>query len=954
MIKTNTFGNNYGLPEESPSMSSDGSDYEERFAQELFNSLPLGVVYQNPDGMIIRANPAAERIFGLTLDQMQGLTSMDPRWRAIREDGSNFPGEEHPISVALHTGVKVENYIHGIFNPVKNRFVWLRVTAIPLFRDGEKSPFQAYAIIEDITEQRKANENFRMLFREMLEGFAVHEIIVDTANRPVDYRFIDVNPAFERMTGLRGADIIGRTVREVISETEPVWIERYGNVALTGIPIEFEQYSHGLDKYFKVSAFRPALNQFACIFTDITDRIKNEEKLQNAVSSSEKHVRETRCLYAAARAIMENNAFDSTARVIFDACCEATGAKSGYIALLNQDGTENEVLFLEAGNLPCSVDPSLPMPIRGLRAIAYETGLPVFENDFMHSEHVRFMPKGHVILTNILFAPLNVDGKVIGVMGLANRPEDFTDDIARIAAIFADLAAIAFKRTRAEEALCESRESYRALVEGLPDIVMQFDSEYRYLYVSENVSSVVDFTAEQFIGKTHRELGFSEEQCNFFEDAISEVFKTGRPNEREFTFEGKHGPIVFNWRLLPIFDAQKNVISVLSVSRNITELKRLQAELVKTQKLESLGILAGGIAHDFNNLLGGIFGYIDMAMEGMHNGPDAPYLAKALGAIESAKGLTRQLLTFAKGGEPAKKPGKLIPFIREAAEFALSGSIVDCTFNLPDDLWTCEFDKDQIGQVIGNIVINAQQAMPTGGAVIISAYNAELPKNEAAVLAAGKYVVIKIEDHGIGIPSDLLSRIFDPFFTTKPKGRGLGLATCYSIIKKHGGAIDVASTVGTGTAFTIYLPAVPNAFASAGTLHFSKHRGSGTILIMDDEEVLLEIMKRMLVTFGYSVVCTKNSNETLEYIAAARERGELPVAMIFDLTIPGGQGGKETAAEIRKIDTKTPIFVASGYADNPVMANPTAWGFTASICKPFLKNDLAELLERHMVKKLEN
>ena len=246
--------------------------------RRLFENMTQGVIYQAANDEIISANPAAQRILGLTLDQLLGKTSLDPRWKSVRHDGSDLPGEEHPSMVALRTGKPVERYIMGVIKQPENAYTWISVTAVPIFHLGETTPFQVYVTFDDITEQRQAEQNYRTLFQEMLDGFALHEIICDCEGRPVDYRFLAVNPAFEKMTGLKAADVIGRTVLEILPSTESCWIETYGRVALTGDSIHFENYSSDFQKHFEISAFRPAPNQFAYSFADITDRKKAEQE----------------------------------------------------------------------------------------------------------------------------------------------------------------------------------------------------------------------------------------------------------------------------------------------------------------------------------------------------------------------------------------------------------------------------------------------------------------------------------------------------------------------------------------------------------------------------------------------------------------------------------------------------------------------------------------------------
>ncbi len=258
---------------------------EEEF-RALFETLPLGVVYHEADGSIISANPAAGRILGLSLDRILGKTTMDPRWKMIREDGSTVAGTHHPAMIALRTGHKEGPVVRGVFHPGKNAHIWLSITAMPLFKPGGITPSQVYATFEDITEKRQAEQDFQALFREMFNGFSLHEIICDEKGTPVDYRYLAVNPAFERITGLKAEQVVGKTVLEIMPDTEKFWIEAFGEVALTGNSAKFEKYSSQLGKRFQVTAFRPARNQFACVFAEVMDGEESGKAEQPAAQAT--------------------------------------------------------------------------------------------------------------------------------------------------------------------------------------------------------------------------------------------------------------------------------------------------------------------------------------------------------------------------------------------------------------------------------------------------------------------------------------------------------------------------------------------------------------------------------------------------------------------------------------------------------------------------------------------
>jgi signal transduction histidine kinase len=382
--------------------------------------------------------------------------------------------------------------------------------------------------------------------------------------------------------------------------------------------------------------------------------------------------------------------------------------------------------------------------------------------------------------------------------------------------------------------------------------------------------------------------------------------------------------------------------------RDITERKRVEEELLKAQKLESLGVLAGGIAHDFNNLLTGIMGNVSLAkMYVDPTGKAYPRLGEAEKACSQTKGLTQQLLTFAKGGSPIKKVDSMTRIIMDSAGFVLRGSNVRCTFSLPEDLWDVEVDGGQMSQVINNLIINADQAMPDGGIITVHAENVTLGHDENLPLPEGKYVHISIRDQGIGIPGENLSKIFDPYFTTKKKGSGLGLAGVYSILMKHNGHVGVESKPGSETTFHIYLPATEKRFVEENSLPEQGEpcKGKGRILIVDDEKVVRQTAREILEHLGYQADVCEDGTAALNLYREARESG-IPYAFVFmDLTIPGGMGGKVTMKKLLEIDPDVKGVVTSGYSNDPILAHYREYGFCGVIVKPFTVDEIIAALE---------
>ncbi len=402
---------------------------------------------------------------------------------------------------------------------------------------------------------------------------------------------------------------------------------------------------------------------------------------------------------------------------------------------------------------------------------------------------------------------------------------------------------------------------------------------------------------------------------------------------------------VVEGRCAPIHDSQGLPSGTVLVLRDITQRARLEGELLRASKLESVGVLAGGIAHDFNNLLTVIMGNLTLALLDPKVAAIAGnWLREAERGALRARDLTGQLLTFAKGGEPVRQSVRLPEIVREAAEFALHGSSVRCDFQEGPGLWPADVDQGQIGQVVQNLVLNAVQAMPEGGIVRIAMQNEYLEADAVRVVKPGNYLRLTIADAGLGIRPEDLSRIFDPYFTTKKTGNGLGLATVYSIIRKHEGHVEVESEMGRGTTFRIWLPAAAEIHPVGRQEAPVSEPVSGRVLFMDDEEAICEMAHVLLGRLGYEVVTVTDGEAVLQaYVEARLEQRPFDVVMM-DLTVPGGMGGREAMQELLKLDPDVRGIVLSGYSSDPVMADHQDYGFRARVAKPYRVQDLAKVL----------
>ena len=497
------------------------------------------------------------------------------------------------------------------------------------------------------------------------------------------------------------------------------------------------------------------------------------------------------------------------------------------------------------------------------------------------------------------------------------------------------------ERRQMLESLRESERRYRILFEKSPLAMVSFDTTGTIVDCNEKFIDMMGSSREKLIGFSSATKSSPEMRrtiatalsgrTTYYEDAYVSV--TGGKSSY---LRGFFSPVT----------PGRTPTEVIAILEDITERKRDEEERQKLEKLSSLGVLAGGIAHDFNNILTGIMGnisFVEKLLDDDHHGRQP--LREAVAAAKKAGELARRLLTFAKGGEPDRKVLHLDPLLHDAVSLSLGGAKVRAAINLPPDLRAVRADAGQLGQVINNLIINACQAMPDGGVLTISGGNERLAEGNLPGLAVGDYVRLEFHDQGCGIPQEHLAKIFDPYFSTKAGGTGLGLAAAYSIVKRHQGSIEARSQVGQGATFILHLPAEggetplrDGATAAAGAV------AGGRILVMDDDRMIRDLTTAMLRHLGYEVTCCGDGEEAIALYQEAASQGSPFRAVILDLTIPGGMGGKEAAQRLLALDLKAWLIVSSGYSNDPIMADHRAFGFRAAIAKPYTMEEFQAVL----------
>ena len=785
--------------------------------------------------------------------------------------------------------------------------------------------------------------------------------LLDLDDQDVPGKIIYTNDAACRIHGYTREEMIGRSINELDKEDEARKSDSRLDKLRSGEVLTFEEERRRKDGTpFPVEVTARMVEwkgrrvAFA-IDRDISDRKQTEDALQssefqfdNLITASERQAQEMALLDRVRTILAKEMDLQIVYRTIVEAVADTFGYTHISLYLLKDD-------YLHAQYFIGYQQVVTPIPLKeGITGRVVRTGEPALVEDVSDDPDHISSTEGTL---SDLVVPIIDQGAVLGTLNIESVGDNIlsASDLTMMIALSEHIgAAIGRARLYSEARASEAR--YRNLVEQLNDVIFTLNSQGQISYISPAIQRYSGHTAEELLGRPFAELMDQQEGPMMMGHVQEMMAGGGAPFEfRVRVKDGERRWVRSSARTLMNEEGATEIIGMLT---DITDRKRMEEERVKFSKLESLGVLAGGIAHDFNNLLTGVLG--NMSIASLTLSPDDPInenLKNAAEALSKAKDLTYQLLTFAKGGTPVKTLVSLKDLLSEIAPFILRSANSRHELELGDGLWRIEADTNQISQVFQNIIINADQAMPDGGVIFIKAANMtaepdQMP-DDLALSPGGSYVRIDILDQGGGIAPEQMSKIFDPYFSTKDEGTGLGLATAHSVITQHGGTITVESRLGQGTTFTVYLPAtttmveelVPEEPETEFTaLDVGEH--DGHILVLDDEEMILSLVKQILTRFGYSVVVTTDGAETLSLYQEALMTQQPFDIVILDLTIPGGKGGKDVIQELRALNPNVHAIVSSGYYNDPVLANYREYGFDGMVAKPYKVHDLLQVIQK--------
>jgi len=788
--------------------------------------------------------------------------------------------------------------------------LWVEVKS-NFLRDGDGEPRGILGLARDITEGKQAREalkelteSFMGLYEGAFEGIAVHH----------HGRILDANNTLARMLGYTREELLGKTVPNLIDPASKAVVKK-----------DIEQ---GIDKIYETTCLKkdgsrlfvemsskPYVHKGRKVrlmaIRDVTERKKTTEALK-----------ESEQLY---RSLVETS----------PDCVFLCDLNAGVL-MVNHRAVELFLMDRMEEFIGSNVLDFVAEEDRGrVRELLERT----IEEKSLRNMDFRFLRKDGTVFHGDMSTSLITDagGNPKAILGI-------TRDVS--------------ERKAAENALAAEKERLSVTLRSIADGVISTDTEGRVILINKAAERLTGWRQDEAVGRDIETVfrTMDEKTLDRCENPVKLALE-----KRAIFNESEHTVLVardgaerlISQSAAPVQDADSALIGAVLVFRDITERRKMEEERLRAQKLESVGILAGGIAHDFNNILTAVLGNVTLARAYSRSEDMVDRkLMEAEKAIFRARDLTRQFLTFSKGGAPVKESASIKDLVMDCVDFALSGSNVSCRFDIQQDLWPVVVDAAQIGQVVNNLVINAKQAMPEGGNLYVRAENIHLGGNVSMPLNKGRYIKLTVADTGTGIPEKHIAKVFDPYFTTKQEGSGLGLAISYYVIKKHDGFIDFESVPGKGTTFYVYLPAGEDVSGGSETktkTDLPEYGGKrGRILFMDDEETVRRICGELLQHMGYSVDFAADGAEALEKYGEAMDSRAPFDVVIADLTVPGGMGGKELVIRLKEMDPGAKVVVSSGYSNDPIMADYGEHGFCGVVAKPYKIGELGEIIDRIM------
>lgn len=872
---------------------------EERY-RSVVTAMAEGVVVQDASGAILACNPRAEQILGLTVAQMQGRTSVDPRWRAIHEDESPFPGESHPAMVTLRTGEPQKNVCMGVKKPDGN-VSWILINSQPIFHGGQ-APHAVVTTFTDITELRRAEEAVRASEERFRVALQNSPIVVFNQDRDLRYTWIN-----SPVAAWKDKEWVGKTDAEILENAEDAArltaikrrILETGQGVRAEIPLSF----HGRTVYYDFTGelLRDRAGNVAgitCAVTDITHAKQAEEEIRKGQARLQLQIDRMPIGCIVWNRQFRVMSWNPAAQQIFGFSAKEAMGRHPYELIVRADTEAHvDVIFL-----------------RLLQGDATA-----------HSTNENLTKDGRLITCHWTNTPLKEpDGTVIGVLSMV---QDVTE------------------RKHSEEQLRRASLYARSLIEASLDPLVTISRDGKITDVNRATEVVTGVPRALLIGSDFSDYFSEPDKAR---QGYRKVFEEESVRDYPLAIRHVSGHITHVLYNASVFRNEAGEVEgAFAAARDISERKILEEQLLQAQKLEALGRLAGGVAHDFNNIVGIILGYSELIQGKMKaDDPSAKHLEAIFKAADRAASLTRQLLAFSRKqvmdirlldlNEQIVELSKMLP--------RLIGENIELVLRLAPDLGQVKADPVQFEQVLINLAVNARDAMPRGGTLTITSANADLDskyQQSHPEVVPGPYAMISVSDTGTGMDEETRSHIFEPFFTTKAigGGTGLGLSIIYGIVRQTGGHISVYSEPGRGTTFNIYLP---RAFGPAEPAALEPRPlpiaepASGTILVVEDERALGEATQAALQASGYTVLLAGSGEQAMD-LARAHAR---PIDLLLtDVVLSAGMNGIELAAHLRVLHPEIQVIYMSGYSDVLVNTEVDGGAGLLLLAKPF-KSDL--------------